>query len=138
MNHLPVARLPCPDAKEGFSGTLRNAVAAMPKVPRLMLLLADLPDLTTEDLKIVLQTSEEKPDYAVWRGATATGKPGHPIVIAGRVRPGFAALSGDDGGKAALAPFANETCLIPLPGNRARFDLDTPEDWAAWRADRQV
>ncbi|PJE36025.1 nucleotidyltransferase family protein, partial [Pseudooceanicola lipolyticus] len=24
--------------------------------------------------------------------------------------------------------------LVPLPGQRARADLDTPEDWAAWRA----
>ena len=23
--------------------------------------------------------------------------------------------------------------LIPLPGASARADLDTPEDWAAWR-----
>jgi hypothetical protein len=24
--------------------------------------------------------------------------------------------------------------VIPLPGQMATLDLDTPEDWAAWRA----
>ncbi|MFQ6548248.1 NTP transferase domain-containing protein [Aestuariibius sp. 2305UL40-4] len=136
LNGLPVSRLHCPDAAEGFSGTLRNAVTAMPRARRLMLLLADLPDLTTEDLNTVLKASDDRPDYAIWRGATDSGKPGHPIVISDQVRPGFAALSGDSGGKAALAPFADATCLIPLPGSHALNDLDTPEDWAAWRARR--
>ena len=46
-------------------------------------------------------------------------------------------LRGDDGGRAVVRAAADRMQLVPLPGQRARRDLDTPEDWAAWRAEQE-
>jgi CTP:molybdopterin cytidylyltransferase MocA len=43
-------------------------------------------------------------------------------------------LNGDRGARIVLE---GETVrVLPLPGRRAVTDLDTPEDWEAWRAGR--
>jgi molybdenum cofactor cytidylyltransferase len=131
---LPATLLVLPDAAEGMSGTLRAGVAALPDCQRFMVLLADLPALEAADLDLVLQAPAQIPDALIWRGATADGKPGHPILFDASLRPRFADLSGDGGGESLVRPLKARTHLVHLPGNRARLDLDTPEDWAAWRA----
>ncbi len=59
----------------------------------------------------------------------AGGQPGHPILIAAALRPAFATLSGEDGGRHILAAVATQVVGVPLPGSHATRDLDTPEDW---------
>ena len=131
---LAVTSLAVPQATEGQAATLRMGVAALPDCPRFMVLLADLPDLTAGDLTAVLTAPLTAPDALIWRGATDDGKPGHPILFAASLRPRFATLSGDSGGQEVTVPLSAQTHLVRLPGNRARHDLDTPEDWAAYRS----
>ncbi|MFA8440761.1 NTP transferase domain-containing protein [Yoonia sp.] len=130
---LDVTVLRVPEAAEGMSGTMRGAVAQLPIAPAFMLTLADLVALETADLKAVFAARTAHPQYVVWRGATVDGKPGHPIVFDASLRPAFAGLKGDGGGESLVKPLWDQTYLVPLPGNRARLDLDTPADWAAWR-----
>ncbi|MCB1376719.1 MAG: nucleotidyltransferase family protein, partial [Rhodobacteraceae bacterium] len=82
----------------------------------------------------VAQAVDLKSDTLIWRGATEDLRPGHPIVFAAPLFPAFAALCGDSGGREIVAMAEDRVKLIALPGQRARRDLDTPEDWAAWRA----
>lgn len=130
---LDVTMLVVPEADEGMSGTLRGAVAQLPATSAFMLLLGDLVEIATDDMRAVLHARLENPDHLIWRGATEDGKPGHPIIFDASLRPQFATLSGDDGARAIVAPLVDRTCLVPLQGNRARRDLDTPEDWESWR-----
>jgi len=134
MRDLPTACYDIPDAVEGMSGTLRGAVKRLPPCDAFMLLLADLPEIETADMNAVFAARLAHPDHLIWRGATHDAKPGHPIVFDAGLRPAFAGLSGDRGGDAVVKAYADQTKLVTLPGNRARLDLDTPEDWAAWRA----
>ncbi|MEM9636290.1 MAG: nucleotidyltransferase family protein [Pseudomonadota bacterium] len=137
LDALAVNRVPVPDAEEGMNASLRTAFAALPNSARgAMLLLADLPDLTRDDLRTVLHAFENNSETLIWRGATADGQPGHPIVFAAALFPEFARLSGDGGGREIVSQAADRVELVPLPGTRARRDLDTLEDWAAWRAER--
>jgi len=122
-----------PNAAEGMGVTLRDAVAQLPSCDALLVCLADLVALETADIAAVIAARKRAPDALVWRGATEAGKPGHPILFDASLRAQFAALSGDAGGAAILRPLTEQTCLVPLPGDRALLDLDTPEDWAAWR-----
>ncbi|MDK3072515.1 nucleotidyltransferase family protein [Sedimentitalea sp. JM2-8] len=132
-----VTPLPVPDAAEGMNASLRRAFTALPDgAAAAMLLLADLPDLTENDLKTVLQAHDRKPEYPVIRGATEDGKPGHPVIFSAALFDRFAQLTGDSGGGEVMAAARGRIRLVPLPGTRARRDLDTPEDWAQWRADR--
>ncbi len=133
LDDLDVTVLTVPEAGEGMSGTMRGAVAQLPDAPAFMLLLGDLVALETDDLNRVFKARRDQPDHLIWRGATAAGKPGHPIIFDGSLRPEFAKLRGDGGGETIVNPLKDRTCLVRLADNRARLDLDTPEDWAQWR-----
>lgn len=131
---LPVTRLAVPEAAEGISGTMRGAVAKLPQAPAFMMVLADLVALTRNDLTAVLEARTAHPDNLIWRGATKDGQPGHPVIFDSSLLTAIAKLEGDNGGERIVAPLKEKTYLVPLPGQNARFDLDTPEDWAAWRS----
>ena len=133
LDGLPVTPLLVREAAEGQSGTLRGAVAQLPPFDALLVVLADLPEITAADMAAVIGARATHPDALIWRGATNDGKPGHPILFDGSLRPQFDALSGDDGGAAIVKPLTDRTVLVRFADSRARLDLDTPEDWLAWR-----
>ncbi|EBA10871.1 nucleotidyltransferase family protein [Roseobacter sp. CCS2] len=133
---IDVSIITAPSANDGMSATMRDAVAALPEVSAFMITLADLIALETSDLTAVMAARTTHPDFVVWRGATADGKPGHPIVLDASLRSDFADLQGDNGGESIVKLIRDKTYLVKLPGNRARFDLDTPAEWAAWRASK--
>lgn len=137
LDGLNVAALSVPDSAEGMGGTLRGAAARLPDpCSGLLVLLADLPEITADDLQTVLDARKAAPDALIWRGATQDGKPGHPILFDRTVFADFAALKGDEGGQSLIRRHKDRVHLVPLPGAHARRDLDTPEDWDTWRADR--
>lgn len=122
------------DADEGMNASLRSAMSRVPEVAdHAMVMLGDLPDLTTDDLNFVLQSVEKYPENLVWRGATQDGEPGHPVVFARSLFAPIAGLSGDSGGRGIMRLAKNKLHLVPLPGSHARTDLDTPDDWRRWR-----
>lgn len=133
IRDLDLTILAVPEAVTGMSGTMRGAVAQLPDAPAFMMLLGDLVAIDTADMLAVLAAWQSQPDHLIWRGATADGKPGHPIIFDASLRPAFETLRGDTGGDPIVRPLADRTCLVALPDNRARLDLDTPEDWQAWR-----
>lgn len=137
IRDLGVHLLAVPEAAEGMSGTMRGAVAQLPQTPAFMLLLGDLVAIRTEDMATVIKAHHEHPDHLIWRGATVDGKPGHPIIFDASLRPAFQTLTGDSGGDPIVRPLADQTCLVPLADDRARLDLDTPEDWQNWRKNNQ-
>jgi molybdenum cofactor cytidylyltransferase len=134
LDGLPVTIAVAPDASEGLGGSLRNAGAQLAGAAAVMILLADLAMITAEDLRTLATARLADPDHLIWRGTTQTGQPGHPIIFAGAVLPAFAALSGDHGAEAIVRAHKDQTMFVPLAGDHARFDLDTPKDWATFRA----
>lgn len=137
VRDLDVTLIEVPDAEEGMGASLRTAFATIEQdVDCVMLLLADLPDITAQDLEHLNSARAQEPNAVIWRGATQGGHGGHPIIFDRTVFPEFAKLTGDDGGRAILAKYRDQVQLVPLANGRARQDLDTPEDWAAWHAAR--
>ena len=136
LEGLEITPLDVPEAAEGMGGAMRGAVAQLPPCEAFLLLLGDLPEITTADMTAVIGTREAHPDALIWRGATTGGKPGHPILFDASLRPDFAHLSGDSGGEPLVTPLKDRTHLVRFDTDRARLDLDTPEDWAAWRKGR--
>lgn len=134
-----VVMLPVPDATEGMNASLRTGFAALPTdADAAMLLLGDLPELTRADLARIALAHDPASDTLIWRGTTQSGRPGHPIVFSSKLFGQFSALTGDGGGREVVKAAGSRIAHIPLPGNRARLDLDTPEDWANWRAARDT
>jgi molybdenum cofactor cytidylyltransferase len=128
---LPLRRIAVPDAGEGMAASLRAAVAAAPVAAPLAVLLADMPEITSGDIATLVGAFEAAGGERVVRAASADGQPGQPVIFPARLRPALLALTGDAGGRDILR--REEVVLVPLPGRRALTDLDTPEDFAAFR-----
>jgi CTP:molybdopterin cytidylyltransferase MocA len=121
-----------PDASEGMGASLRTGVMALPDDASAVLILpADMPDLTAEDLKTVWTAHQP---HAITRGTSASGQPGHPVIFPKDLFRELETLRGDEGAKSVLVRHRQRLELVALPGDHALTDLDTPEAWATWRA----
>ncbi len=137
---LDVTAVQVPDAREGMSAGLRRALDALSDdAPAVMILLPDLPDLTTGDLRRVLAAVDPADGATMWCATTSDGRPGHPIVLHASLFDEMRAIRGDKGARALREKAARDGRLrgVPLGDDRALRDLDTPEAWDAWRALRE-
>lgn len=137
-DHPRVAVLPdqarpiwVPDAAEGMGASIRTGALAEPGAQALMILPADMPELTAEDLKTLWAAHVPG---AITRGASADGRPGHPVIFPQDLLRELETLRGDEGAKSVLVRHRQRLNLVPLPDQHALTDLDTPEAWQAWRA----
>lgn len=136
LSGMVVHRITVADAGQGMAHSLRAGLASLPPQGPVMVLLADLPEITTQDLLQMASAHATTPDQ-ILRATDASGLPGHPVIFPANVRDDLMKLSGDDGARDVLKRHASHMRLIRLPGQHATTDLDTPEDWAAWRSGRE-
>jgi CTP:molybdopterin cytidylyltransferase MocA len=133
---LNLRRLAVPDAADGMSRGLVRGIAALSAAgPQdgLMVLPADMPGFTTPALADLVARFRAEPDL-ILRGGTEDGAPGHPVIFPHDLWPALDRVTGDEGGRSVVQGNSGRVRVIPLPGRMATLDLDTPEDWAAWRA----
>lgn len=124
-----------PNAASGMAASLRAGVAALPATcSAVMIIPADMPDLQTSDFKSLIEIFCSDPNVPILRATSAGRRPGHPVILPKRFFEEVRALTGDRGASPLLKAHADQVRLFALEGDRAITDLDTPEDWAAWRA----
>lgn len=133
LEGLALSVVPVPDAAQGMAASLVAGMASVPADHAVLLLLADLPEITLADLRLVLAARAPHPDR-ILRGTAADGTPGHPVLFPPDLRADLLALHGDAGARSVLVRHAARVLPVALPDRHAVTDLDTPEDWAAWRA----
>ncbi len=135
---LDVTPVMVPDAAEGMGASIRAGIAALPAgCAAVMILPADMPELDSHDLAQMLQAQARHPD-AILRGTAADGRAGHPVIFPARFMAELLACAGDSGARDVLRAHPDTVRGIALPAQHATTDLDTPEDWAAWRAHQQA
>lgn len=121
-----------PDAATGMAASLTAGLTALPAgCPGLLVLLADMPEITVADINALLSGFDGS---AILRGASAEGISGHPVLFPARDFAALAQLTGDTGARDLLRREAARVRIVPLLARHALTDLDTPEDWATWRA----
>lgn len=134
---LPVHRVIAEHAADGMSESLKAGLAALPHTVAVMVLLADLPEIDSADLKAMIAAHHAHP-AAIIRATSQAGTPGHPVIFPGRLRADLVALSGDEGARLLLKRHAEAVVPVALPDEHATTDLDTPDDWAQWRRARGI
>jgi molybdenum cofactor cytidylyltransferase len=132
LQSLPVDRAVVSDPAKGLSASLRAGLATIPDTSPVMLLLADLPEITAADLRLMLAEWQTTPNL-ILRGASKDGTAGHPVCFPIWARADLAELEGDSGARSLLERHRDRLRLVVLPDHHATTDLDTPEDWADWR-----
>lgn len=133
---LAVTGVTATDADQGMAHSLRAGLVHIPGDAAVMLLLADLPEITTADLQLIASAQAANPD-AIIRATAADGTPGHPVVFPPWARSHLLQLTGDKGAHAIIKAHPDRVQLVTLSDQHATTDLDTPEAWAAWHLGRQ-
>lgn len=135
LHDLPLQLVPVPDAAEGMAASLRAGAAKAMALDAagLMILPGDMPELTRDDLATLIAAFDQDPQK-IHRAAAADGRPGLPVLVPGDLLADLTLLTGDEGARSLLARHRPRIELHRLPGEHAMTDLDTPEEWAAWRA----
>ncbi|MEM8852000.1 MAG: nucleotidyltransferase family protein [Pseudomonadota bacterium] len=113
-----------------LSASIRAGVAACTR-DALMIHLADMPEIGAPELQMLAQAWAASA-APILRAGTQDGIPGQPVIFARALFSDLARLTGDEGAKPILQTKTPD--LVRLAGQAARTDLDTPEDWADWRA----
>lgn len=126
LDGLDVATVVNEDYASGLASSLKMGLDAVgPDVAGAMVLLADMPALTTGDLDILIGAFRKAEGRAVVR-ATVGGRRGNPVILP---RNAFAAvrnLSGDIGARRIVEELELPIIDVEI-GEAAGFDVDTPE-----------
>lgn len=115
-----------------MSASLRAGIAACDGDAALIHL-ADMPEIAAPEMQALVDAWRAG-TADILRATAADGTPGQPVVFARAHFAALMALTGDRGARDLIARHAVRH--LALPGRRALVDLDTPEDWVAWRARR--
>ncbi|WP_071674972.1 nucleotidyltransferase family protein [Nioella nitratireducens] len=115
-------------------GTMSDSLAAgvAGLTGPVLIVLADMPEVTAHDLHLLIALSRQAPN-AILRAAGQDGTAGNPVLFPADLLAELGKIRGDKGARGVLKNHAGRVHLVPLPGDHAVIDLDTPEDWAAWR-----
>ncbi len=126
-----------PRASDGFGTSLAAGIAALaPDIDAAVIALADMPDISGADVDRLIAAFDPQENRAIVRAATPGGQPGHPVLFGRRFFEALRTLSHDRGAREVVAEHPEFVVDVPIEGDAARIDLDTPEDWAAWRSQR--
>lgn len=137
LRKLPVKRVIAETAQDGMAHSLKTGLNEVPEGADVMLLLADLPEITTADLSRMIEVHAKNPG-SILRATSACGEPGHPVIFPAALRKELMGLTGDHGARQVLQAYADQIVTVALPGRHANTDLDTPEDWDKWRKSRKI
>ncbi|MGR3814723.1 MAG: nucleotidyltransferase family protein [Cognatishimia activa] len=122
-----------PQASEGMGITIAASIVQLPEAASaVMIVPADMPVLSAEDL-VAMKSAHEAAPHQILR-AMSGDTPGHPVVFPRRCFDALKTLSTDQGAREVVKSESNDLGRVALPIGHAITDLDTPEDWAAWRA----
>ena len=128
LKHSPGAVVINQVWREGLASSIRAGVVRLPAAcSAVMLLLADQPSITADDLRRLAGSWRKQPQHIA--AALYGGSCGTPAIFP---RSSFRALSelrGDSGAQALLMRDPDRVVRVPMPS--AAIDVDTPEDLLA-------
>jgi molybdenum cofactor cytidylyltransferase len=135
LARLGVTKVHNPDWATGIASSIRAGLAAIlgiePALDAVLVALCDQPALTGEAID---RLAARHLATGLVAAARYRGRNGAPAVF-GRDRfPALSALSGDEGARGLLNSDPGRVASLDMPS--LGVDLDTPDDYTAWRSTR--
>ena len=116
-----------PDFETGLASSLRAGIAALPAgVAGAIVLLADMPRVSSETISLLVETSNANPDAAAVVPVHA-GQWGNPILLGAKLFADVALLKGDSGARKLLGNRA-DVALMECGDEAVGIDVDTRDD----------
>src|SRR5262245_58901097 len=135
LRNLDVRMIHNPDYAEGLSTALRAGLSALPAdIDGAIVLLADMPQVDAVLIDRLLAA------YDPEKGAlvvvpTIDGKRGNPVLWSRRFFPDLMVLEGDVGARHLIGRYGEAVVEVPVTGNAALTDVDTPDALSAVKAE---
>src|SRR5262249_43451625 len=124
---LDVVLVHNPDFAEGLSTSLKAGIAAVPaEADGAIVCLGDMPQVAAKLIDRLLAACDPEKGALVVV-PTIGGKRGNPVVWSRRFFPELTALEGDTGARHLIASYPEAIAEVPLTGNAALVDVDTPD-----------
>ena len=132
---LPVRFAHNPDYAEGLGSSLKAGIAAVPKeADGAIVCLGDMPQVDAPLIdKLLAAFDPEKGALVVV--PSIEGRRGNPVVWARRFFPDLMAVQGDVGARHLIGSYAEAVAEVPVAGQGALTDVDTPESLSAVKAE---
>ncbi|PYB75196.1 NTP transferase domain-containing protein [Rhizobium wuzhouense] len=127
LSGLDVEPIENPAYATGMASSLRAGLTAAEAVglPAIMVLLADMPGVTTGDIQLMAKILRRMETPAIIR-AVADGQRGNPVILPAHTFEALKALEGDIGARAVIESSGLPVIDVEI-GAAARLDVDTPE-----------
>jgi molybdenum cofactor cytidylyltransferase len=132
---LPVRFTHNPDYADGLGTSLRQAVAAVPaEADGVIVCLADMPQVDSSLIdKLLAAFDPERGGLVVV--PSINGRRGNPVVWSRRFFKDLMSIGGDIGARHLIANYAEAVVEVPVAGDAALTDVDTPESLSAVKAE---
>mgnify|MGYP002630149537 CR=1 FL=1 len=135
LDGLPVRFVHNPDYAEGLGTSLARGIGAVPDdCDGAIVCLGDMPQVDSGLIDKLLAAFDPE------RGALVVvpsidGRRGNPVVWARRFFAELMAVTGDIGARHLIGQYAEAVVEVPLAGEAALTDVDTPESFTAVKAE---
>ena len=124
-----------PDYAEGLGTSLRAGIAAVPnEVDGAIVCLGDMPQVDAGLIDMLLDAFDPE-SGALIVVPTIAGRRGNPVVWARRFFPDLMSIGGDFGARYLIGNYAEAVIEVPVAGEAALTDVDTPESFSAVKAE---
>ena len=135
LEGLPVRIVHNPDYAEGLGTSLKAGIAAVPaEADGAIVCLGDMPQVTSPLIDKLLAAFDPE------RGALVVvpsigGRRGNPVVWSRRFFHDLMQIQGDIGARHLIGAYTEAVIEVPVAGDAALIDVDTPESLSAVKAE---
>jgi molybdenum cofactor cytidylyltransferase len=135
LDGLPVRLVHNPDYAEGLGTSLRAGIAAVPaEADGAVVCLGDMPQVDSALVdKLIAAFDPERGALVVV--PSIAGRRGNPVLWSRRFFPDLMAVQGDIGARHLIGAYAEAVVEVPVAGEAALTDVDTPESFSAVKAE---
>jgi molybdenum cofactor cytidylyltransferase len=135
LNGLPVKLVHNPDYAEGLGTSLKAGIAAVPDdADGAIVCLGDMPQVNAALIDKLIAAFDPARGALVVVPSIA-GRRGNPVVWSRRFFHDLMAIDGDIGARHLIGSYAEAVVEVPLEGDAALTDVDTPESLSAVKAE---
>jgi molybdenum cofactor cytidylyltransferase len=135
LDGLPVRLVHNPDYAEGLGTSLKAGIAAVPaEADGVIVCLGDMPQVDSALIdKLIAAFDPERGALVVV--PSIAGRRGNPVLWSRRFFPNLMQIQGDIGARHLIGNYAEAVVEVPVAGEAALTDIDTPESFSAVKAE---